>query len=79
MSEGAAGTLIVNKIVILEKPNSDTLSYRICWQMEGYSNHVPYSPYSLQPKSVVPCEELIVDAITGECREYIDTEADEKG
>ncbi len=76
MSEGAAGTQIVHRIVILEKPNSDTLSYRICWQAEGYRNHVPDSPYSLPPKSVIPHKELWVDAITGECREYIDTEPD---
>ena len=75
-SEGAAGTRIVNRIVILEKPNSDTLSYRICWQLEGYDNHVPDSPYSLPPCSVIPYEEIIVDAITGECREYIDIEPD---
>ncbi len=79
MSEGAAGTRIVHRIVISEKPNSDTLSYRICWQMEGYRNHVPDSFYSLPPNSVIPCEELIVDAITGDCREYIDTEPDKKG
>ena len=69
MSEGAAGTLIVNKIVILEKPNSDTLSYRICWQMEGYRNHVPDSAYSLSPKSIIPYKQLLVNAFTGEVRE----------
>ncbi len=79
MSEGVAGTRIVHRIVILEKPNSDTQSYRICWQMEGYHNHVPDSPYSLPPYSVTPHEELIVDAITGECREYIAPEPDGKG
>lgn len=79
MSEGAAGTLIVNKIVILEKPNSDTPGYRICWQMEGYSNHAPDSPYSLPLRDVIIYDELFVDAITGECREYINTEPDGKG
>lgn len=69
MSEGAAGTIIVNKIVILEKPNSDTQSYRISWQMEGYSNHAPGTWYSLPPKSVISHKELLVNAITGECRE----------
>lgn len=67
MSEGAAGTRIVHRIVILEKPNSDTLSYRIRWQMEGYRNHVPDSAYSLPPESVIPYKELFVDAVTGEC------------
>lgn len=79
MSEGASGTQIVHRIVILEKPTSDTLSYRICWQMEGYRNHVPDIYYSLPPKSVVPHKELLVDAITGECREYIDTEDNPSG
>ncbi len=69
MDEGAAGTIIVNKIVILEKPNNDTLSYHICWQMEGYTNHVSDGWYSLPPKSVIMHKELFVDAITGECRE----------
>ncbi len=78
MSEGAAGTRILHKIVILEKPNSDTQGYRISWQWEGYRNHVPDSPYSLPPESVVAYKELFVDAITGECREYIDTEPDGK-
>ena len=78
MSEGAAGTRIVHRIVILEKPNIDTPSYRICWQMAGYHNHVPDSPYSLPPYSVTPREELIVDAITGECwGDYTNPEFDE--
>jgi hypothetical protein len=77
MSEGATGTVIVNRIVILEKPNSDTLSYHICWQMEGYSNHIIDGWYSQQPHNVRTHKELFVDAITGECREYIYTEPDE--
>lgn len=73
-SEGAAGTRILHKILISEKPNGDTPSYRICWQWEGYNNHVPDSCYSLPPKSVLNNKELLVDAITGECREYTNTE-----
>ena len=76
MSEGAAGTLIVNKIVILEKPDGDTPSYRICWQMEGYRNHVIDSSYSLLPKSVLSYEEIYVDASTGTVRECTETEID---
>ena len=53
MSEGAAGTQILHKIVILEKPNSDTQGYRISWQWEGYRNHVPDPPYSLPPENVI--------------------------
>ena len=69
MSEGAAGTLIVHKIVISEKPNSDRPSYHIYWQTEGYRNHVPDSSYSLSPKFVVSYKELFVNAFTGEVRE----------
>ena len=76
MYEGAAGTLIVNKIVILEKPDGDTPYYRICWQMEGYRNHVIDSPYSLLPKSVLSHEEIYVDASTGTVRECTETEVD---
>lgn len=79
MDEGAAGTIIVNKIVILEKPNNDRLNYHIGWQMEGYTNHVIDVCYAQPPSSVVTYKELIVDAITGECQEYIDTEPDSKG
>jgi len=74
MSEGATGTRILHKIVILEKPNSDTQGYRISWQWEGYRNHVPDPPYSLPPENVIIHKELFVDAITGECREYTNTE-----
>lgn len=74
MSEGATGTRILHKIVILEKPNSDTQGYRISWQWEGYRNHVPDPPYSLPPENVIIHKELFVDAITGECREYTDSE-----
>jgi hypothetical protein len=77
MVEGAAGTTIVNRIVIVEKPNSDTLGYHICWQMEGYTNHVIDNWYSQPARDVRTHKELFVDAITGECREYIYTEPDE--
>ncbi len=67
--EGAAGTYYIYRIVILEKPNNDTRSYRIGWQVEGYHNHVPDSYYSLPPYKVISYKELIVDATTGECLE----------
>ena len=68
--DGAAGSLYVLKIVILEKPNSNTQSYRIGYQWEHYSTHVIDSCYAQPPSSVRIYEELIVDAITGEVREY---------
>ena len=67
MEDGAAGTIYVSRIVILEKPNDDTKRYRIAWQCEGYTNHTLDSCYSQPPKSVHIHQELYVDAITGEC------------
>ncbi len=67
--EGAAGTYYIYRIVILEKPNSDTPSYHIGGRMEGYRNHIPDSYYSLPAHRVILHKELLVDAITGECME----------
>ena len=66
-SEGAAGKRYVNRIIILEKPNGDTPSYRISWQWEEYFNHVPDTYYSLPAHCVIMYKEVLVDAITGEC------------
>ena len=68
-TDGTAGTLYVNRIVILEKPNSDAQRYRIGWQAEGYTSHVADSCFAQPPKSVTIHKELFVDAITGECWE----------
>ncbi len=75
MSEGATGTTILYRIVVLEKPNGDTPSYHIRCQMEGYRNHIPDSWYSLPPKNVIAYKELLIDAMTGACRE-VDTNAE---
>lgn len=72
ITDGAAGTAYVSRIVIAEKPSSDHPWYRVCWQVEGYRSHVSGYYYSLPPKSVYTHKELIVDAVTGECREEID-------
>ena len=69
MEDGAAGSIYVSRIVIAEKPSSDHPWYHVYWQIEGYSNHVPDHYYSLPPKSVSTYKELLVDAVTGECRE----------
>ncbi|MBR2926110.1 MAG: hypothetical protein IKC31_00850 [Clostridia bacterium] len=74
MEEGAAGTRYVLNIVVLEKPNSDTRCYRIGCQYEGYTNHVIDSFYAQPPTSVRIHKELIVNAITGACRDSIDPE-----
>ena len=75
MNEGAAGSRILYTIVILEKPDSDTPSYRICLQTEEYRNHVPDWWYSLPPVNVKLDKEIYVDAITGECREYVELDS----
>ncbi len=68
-NEGALGTVILSKIVILEKPNGDTLSYRIGLQVEYYRNHISGGWYSMPPRQVSSYRELLIDAITGECLE----------
>lgn len=64
-TEGACGTTLVSRIVILEKPNDDTMSYRICLQVEAYS-HANHGWESQMPRITV-YDELLVNAITGEC------------
>ncbi len=63
--EGACGTTLVSRIVISEKPNDDTMSYRICMQLEayGHANH----GWESQMPTITVCDELLVNAITGEC------------
>lgn len=73
MHDGAAGTHFLHTIVILEKPNNDMPIYRIGWYLEGYTNHVLTGPCSQPPQSNRIRVEVIVDAITGECKEYTDT------
>ena len=77
--EGAAGSRYVSTIVILEKPNNDTLNYHIGLRWEGYSTHVIDNLFGQPPGEEGIYEELIVDAITGECREYVDSVPDGKG
>ncbi len=67
--EGALGSIVLSRIVILEKPNGDTSSYRIGRQMEYYRNHIPGGWYSMPTHSVSSQRELLIDAITGECLE----------
>ena len=76
MSEGAAGTYYVSKIVILKKPNPASKYYRIGWQAEGYSTHVIDGYYAQPPRSVRIYGELYIDAVTGACWED-DGETDE--
>ena len=65
--DGAAGTVYLCTIIILEKPNNDTLSYHIGWHAAGYTTHVIDDLFCQPPSSERIYEELVVDAITGEC------------
>ncbi|MBE6553075.1 MAG: hypothetical protein E7666_01905 [Ruminococcaceae bacterium] len=75
--DGAAGSLYLLKIVILEKPNRDTQGYRVGYQWERYSTHVIDSCYAQPPSSVTVYKELIVDAFTGTVRDYVEPETGE--
>ena len=68
--DGAAGSLYVSTIVILEKPNNDTLNYHIGLRWARYSTHVIDNLFGQPPSTERIYEELIVDATTGEVREY---------
>ena len=76
--EGAAGTTIISKVVLLDTPNSDTNYYRIALQLE-YSSHVYDGWESNSPHEIRIYKQLLVNASTGEIREYVETEVDGKG
>lgn len=77
-NEGAVGTLVVYKVVLLDTPNSDTNDYRIALQAEFFSNHDIRKDYN-PPKEIRLYEQLLVNAFTGEVREYVEPEVDGKG
>ena len=76
--EGAAGTTIISKVVLLDTPNSDTNYYRIALQLE-YSSHVYDGWESNSPHEIRIYKQLLVNASTGKIREYVETEVDGKG
>jgi hypothetical protein len=76
--EGAAGTTIISKVVLLDTPNSDTNYYRIALQLE-YSSHVYDGWESNSPHEIRIYKQLLVNASTGKIREYVATEVDGKG
>ena len=79
-TDGTAGTVYLSQIVILEKPSNDTPSYRVGLYWEGYQTHVIDDLFGQPPSREGRIyEELIVDAITGECREHTDTDSDKNG
>ena len=75
--EGALGTTIMSKVVLLDTPNSDTNDYRIAWQLE-YSSRA-YDGWESNPPSRIDIyKQLLVNAFTGEVREYVEPEVDGK-
>ena len=77
-SEGALGTTIIHKVVLLDTPDSDTNYYHIALQLE-YSSHAYYGWESNSPHEIRIYKQLLVNASTGEIREYVETEVDGKG
>ena len=76
--EGAAGTTIISKVVLLDTPDSDTNYYRIAWQLE-YASHSYDGWESNSPYEIEIYKQLFVNASTGKIREYVETEVDGKG
>ena len=77
-SEGALGTTIIHKVVLLDTPDSDTNYYRIAWQLE-YASHSYDGWESNSPYEIKIYKQLFVNASTGKIREYVKTEVDGKG
>lgn len=71
--EGAAGTLVVYKVVLFDVPITNTDHYHIALQAEIFSNFDIRRDCNL-PNEIRLYEQLLVNAFTGECREYIETE-----
>jgi len=76
--DGAAGSTRFMRVVVAEKPSDDSLYYHILWQGEIYS-HIYPGWAGGSPERVETYEEVLVDAFTGECREYVTPEPDGKG
>ncbi len=68
--EGAAGTLVVHRLVIAEKPTDDIRFYRIEWRWE-------YSNSWVNPdlvNHIYLSGVLLVDSMTGECKPCVEIE-----
>ncbi|MBQ5834254.1 MAG: hypothetical protein IIW36_05505 [Clostridia bacterium] len=68
-SEGAVGTLVSYKVVLLGIPNSDTSAYHVALQAEFFSNH-DIRHYCIPPEEIRSEGQILVDAFTGEVSEY---------
>jgi hypothetical protein len=67
-TEGAAGTHVVYRVVLIDTPNADTSNYRIVLQAHFYSNQRVNKFYN-PPKDIKIYGEVLVNALTGEAFE----------
>ena len=74
----AMGTTVADRIVLSSKPSDENGYYRIIWKWEYYWHAYPCWE-GQTPSTTYIYEEVIVDAFTGECREYIEPMPDGKG
>ena len=74
----ATGTRIVYKVVLTQKPTVDSENYRIVLH-EYHFTHWLDGWQANEPKPTYVLEELVVNAITGACREYKEPIPDGKG
>ena len=74
----AAGTTIVYKVIITEKPSDDSEYYIVVLQEFHYCHGIDGWEIS-NPAPLYENDRLVVNAITGECRKYVDPVPDGKG
>ena len=77
-NDGAAGTTRIHRIVLLSKPSIESRYYRVVWKIENIRHGYDGWEASL-PSFTYVYEQLLIDARTGECFEYVESEPDGKG
>lgn len=70
-SEGAAGTRLVHRIVVMDRVDGYSNCYHIAWQIESYHNFEVEGEVLGQPYRVKLYRELLIDDVSGVCRVYI--------
>ena len=65
-TEGAAGTVYVTRIVLVDTPDTDTDCYRVALRTEGYSGGGVEGYECLPPHSIREMGEISVNAFSGE-------------
>lgn len=74
----AAGKTSIHRIVLLSKPSIESRYYRVAWKIET-SHHCFDGWEARLPEYTDVYKQLLVDARTGECFEYVESEPDGKG